>query len=173
MLAAASSPLAAGAEAGNAEAHPAVDFTGTWRLDVEKSRSAGLDAMMTAQGLSGLEQAVARRTSVTQIVEQRGREQLTIGIRSTFKDRDEQQYLDGRHVAAEDMKGNPLETWSQWDESGTAVVTVVVMRTARGEPATMTMTRSLPTMDTMRIHTVLEIQGNARHEADRWFDRAR
>ena len=150
-----------------------VDFTGTWRLDLEASRSKALDEIMVIQGLNRVERAMANVTVVTQIIRQDTNDVLYIDIRSPFLNRTEIQYLDGREATSTNRHGKAVCTVTIWNEDKSALITKADIETADGKPAQLTITRKLsPDQKTMYLVTEFQIKDHECLQAVRVFHRS-
>ena len=134
-----------------------VDFTGTWRLDLEASRSKALDEIMVIQGLNRAERAMVNVTVVTQIIRQDTNDVLHIDIRSPFLSRTEIQYLDGREATSTNRHGKAVCTVTMWSEDKSALITKADIETADGKPARLTITRKL-SQDQKTMYLVTEFK---------------
>lgn len=134
-----------------------VDFTGTWRLDIEASRSKTLDEIMAIQGMNRVERAMANVTIVTQIIRQDTNAVLYLDIRTPFLNRTEIQYLDGREATSTNRQGKAVCTVTMWNEDKSALITKADIKTADGKPAQLTITRKL-SQDQKTMYLVTEFQ---------------
>ena len=150
-----------------------VDFTGTWRLDLEASRSKALDEIMSIQGLNRVERAMANVTVVTQIIRQDSNDALHIDIRTPFLNRTEIQYLDGREATSTNRQGKTVCTVTMWNEDKSALITKADIETADGKPVELTITRKLsPDRKTMYLVTEFQVKDQECLQAVRVFHRS-
>ena len=119
-----------------------IDFTGTWILDIEASRSKDFDEIMAIQGLNRAEIAMANITVVTQIISQ-DNNALYIDVRTPFLNRTEIQYTDGRKSLSTNLSGKAVNTITIWNDDKSELITKADLETRDGKTARLEIIRKL------------------------------
>ncbi|OAI42251.1 hypothetical protein AYO41_04540 [Verrucomicrobia bacterium SCGC AG-212-E04] len=141
--------LALAACAGTARAEdPAINFTGTWKLD--RSASDPMREMLKAQGYNALEVSILERVPVTQIMTQTPGG-LAIEVRSTVVKTSEQLHFDGQQRADKSNVLGPLTRLCRWSADGRQLLTTTRYNAKSGMGAEMTVTRTIAGAERSRL----------------------
>jgi hypothetical protein len=115
------------------------DFSGTFKLDLKASDS--LDELLKAQGASWVERKAAGAVVVTQVVRHRG-DTLEIQAKSSLRTSKETIRIGAGWEERETEMGKGRAR-TDWDADGRTLVTRVEVKPKKGDPAELTIRRSL------------------------------
>jgi hypothetical protein len=118
----------------------AVDFSGTWVLDLKASDSP--EAMLKRMGASAPERKFAASTKLESMYHQSGN-LLTITTRGPLFSRTERLRLDGEPETKTEKRTGPYTIRNAWSHHGKELISTSTFRTKDGKNAELTVTRKL------------------------------
>jgi hypothetical protein len=137
----------------------AVDFSGTWVLDLKASDSP--DPMTRRLGVSGLQRGLMNSAKLVSTYTQT-QDELTIVSRAPGFSRTEQFRLDGQPESKTEAQTGPYTIRTSWSEDGMQLVSTSTFKTKDGKNATLRVTRRLTNGgQTLVLTQTLQVEGES------------